>query len=69
MGIIAMPLSELRNWYLAEIEFNNLEMKLYIGSIGTEKPTLTGWIKYWRKHSHNTIYYPKSKAYYKCVKS
>ncbi len=48
-----IPLFELKLYYLMGINDRNTEEHFMWGSPGKEVPTLTGWIKYWRKHNTN----------------
>lgn len=43
-----IPISELRLYYLLECECSS-EWKWLTGRCDPIEPTLTGWIKYWRK--------------------
>lgn len=57
-----LPLSELRLYYLMEINSRNAQEHFMWGSPGEEIPSLTGWIKYWRKTVKEKdwiIVYPK----------
>ena len=57
-----LPLSELRLYYLMEINSRNAQEHFIWGSPGEEVPSLTGWIKYWRKTVKEkdwVIVYPK----------
>lgn len=62
---IYIHLSELRLCYELDITFKRIEQQMMYGKIMFEEvPTLTGWIKFWRKLSkdpkYQIIYKPRN---------
>lgn len=53
--MICMPIQELKLYYLEECTGTDLQQMLYGYRIPV-KPTLKGWIKYWRRCSKDKRY-------------
>lgn len=61
---IVMSLVYLRDSYLCDVREKSL---IFYGKPRFLKPSLLGWIKYWRRNQHNCIYYPKAGKVYRKV--
>jgi len=59
-----VTLYELRCWYSIDCLYKSQLDSAMFGKVSETKPTLTGWIKYWRRWCQNSevpIIYPNRK--------